>query len=137
MKNEIYPSHLNNKNKGLCSPFFYLHGQAEQLAGYDCFESSADLFENFIRPSVSEAIMKINKVIYNLIVFCAYDETDRRMRGYAVLNTDAAAIIQAIDRFPESIKRCDIEDFITCPETLETVQKHLFSLKAHLYKTQV
>ena len=135
--NKIYPSYHNKKDKGLCASFFYLHGKAEVLAGYDCFNASASLFESFLRPSVSKATMKINKETFNLIVFCAYDKMDKRMKGYAVLNTDAIAIIQAIDNFPDSMKRVYIDEFIECADTLRTVQEHLFSVTAHLYKTQV
>lgn len=102
----IYPDHYNEEDKGYRASYFYLHMEAESLAGFDCFNVSPELLTQLLGNTVQVAVMTIKDKTYDLLIFCEFSTGYNKMRGYAVLIDDLEGVQDAIWQYPNAFRKC-------------------------------
>jgi len=96
----IYPDHFNEDNKGYRASYFYLHGDIEQMASYDCFNVSPKLLARMLENGIQLATVIIDGKEYRCIVFCQFVPGYNRMKGYAVKIDSLSDIEDALNAYP-------------------------------------
>lgn len=102
----IYPDHYNDNDEGHRASYFYLHGSIEEKAGYDCFNCSPELMKKLLQQNIHLATVKIGEESYKCIVFCQFNKSYRRMKGYVVEIDSLEDVKDAIEEFPNAFSPC-------------------------------
>ena len=115
-------------NLGHDAPYFYLHGRLAKIVAFDCFSVSTPLLKRMLQANIILATTIIESVEYEVLMFCAYNEEYRRMRGYAVLIDDIEAIKNCLETYPTSYKPCAGD---TPDEYLKVNHKEVWEILFH------
>ena len=113
--NIVYPDYHNPSNLGIRAPYFYLHGLAEKIADYDCFNVSNDLMCHLLSNGVQLCVMEVIGRTHELLVFSQFNQAQCAMTGYAVLIDDEDAIREVLEEHPMSFRPCGgdtIDDYL-------------------------
>jgi hypothetical protein len=99
-ENEIYSQPLyghGNKDDvpGIYIPYFYLHGKAEELNGYDICNGNIETFQRCLHEGAFLCRLHIGDIIYDAICFSKFDGFDR-MQGLVCLLDDDEHIEHAV-----------------------------------------
>lgn len=127
----LYPDYFNKKDKGIRASYFYMHGELETMCNYDCMNVSVDLLRKFLRPDVHLATAIVGRKRIKCLVFVDYDNSDRRMRGYAVAITDNKGIDDALEAYPNAYRPSGgdtVDDFLgkNYPELAMKLVNHYY-----------
>lgn len=126
----IYPDHYNEDDKGYRASYFYLHMEAETLAGFDCFNVSPELLTRLLGTTVEMAVMTIKDKTYDLLIFSEFKY--RKMCGYAVLIDDLEGVQDAIWQYPQAFRKCGghtVDEYLRYnhPETYKLLVESVYS----------
>ena len=99
MKNSIVKcSNWDTEDQSFCfASYIYLHGEAQNINGYDCCEGNIEFFRLLLRlsPSLTTLLMQ-DGTTHRAIVF-PYGDMSRHVSGLVCLVSDINGIKSALD----------------------------------------
>jgi hypothetical protein len=101
-RNKIFAVPINYEIdvEGERIPYFYLHGQAQDINGYDICNGNINAIINCLEQGAFLCELHfIDGRIEDAICFSKYDRGDRQMNGWILLLSDYNGIKQAIEYF--------------------------------------
>ena len=85
----IYAVPYDGEAKGLRLSYFYLHGEAEQMNGFDICNGNIAAFKHCLRVWHFDCTLVIGRKKYEAVCYTRLDGS--HMCGYVVLKSDAQA----------------------------------------------
>jgi hypothetical protein len=129
-ENKIYAVPIDSEIevKGERIPYFYLHGQAQDINGYDICNGNIHAIVNCLEQGAFLCEIEFtNGSVQDAICFCKYSR-DSHMTGWIVLLSDFESIIQAVkvykyDMFPSMYS--DEKEYLKSIGVYDTIKSSL------------